>query len=96
MTVNLHLQQAVAAAVEHLYNTPTEAAKVQINTTPADFTGDYSVVVFPFAKMAKKAPDATAQEIGQYLLERVAEVQAFNVVKGFLNIDCLLPTGRIF
>jgi arginyl-tRNA synthetase len=81
------LQHAVAAAVTELYGEPTDAAKVQVNTTPADFTGDYSVVIFPFVKVAKKAPDTAAAEIGAFLQERVSEIRAFNVVKGFLNLE---------
>jgi arginyl-tRNA synthetase len=81
------LQKAVAAAVLSLYNDNTDAAKVQVNTTPPDFTGDYSVVVFPFVKISKKAPDATASEIGTYLQENVPEIKGWNVVKGFLNLE---------
>jgi arginyl-tRNA synthetase len=81
------LQNAVARAVEALYGEKTDAAKVQINSTPSDFKGDYSVVVFPFVKIAKKAPDAAAAEIGVYLQEQVAEVAGYNVVKGFLNLE---------
>ncbi|MBX2890423.1 MAG: arginine--tRNA ligase [Saprospiraceae bacterium] len=81
------LQNTVARAVEKLYGEATEPSKVQVNNTPPDFTGDYSVVVFPFVKIAKKAPDATAVEIGEYLKKNVAEVKSFNVVKGFLNLE---------
>ena len=81
------LQKAVAASVLSLYNDNTDAAKVQVNTTPPDFTGDYSVVVFPFVKISKKAPDTTASEIGAYLQENVPEVKGWNVVKGFLNLE---------
>lgn len=81
------LQQAVAAAIESLYGVSTEVSAVQVNTTPADFTGDYSIVVFPFVKIAKKAPDAVAQEIGDYLRRHLPDVESFNVVKGFLNVE---------
>ncbi|MEO6039114.1 MAG: arginine--tRNA ligase [Saprospiraceae bacterium] len=81
------LQQAVAAAIGHLYGAPTEPDKVQINTTPSDFTGDYSVVIFPFVKLAKKSPDAVAAEIGDYLQQNLPQVKVFNVVKGFLNLE---------
>ena len=36
--------------------------------------------------MSKKAPEATAQEIGEYLASNCEAVKAFNVIKGFLNI----------
>ncbi len=81
------IQDAVAAAVTELYAESVDAAKVQVNSTPPDFTGDYSVVIFPFVKIAKKAPDAAAQEIGAALQARVSEIRAFNVVKGFLNLE---------
>lgn len=81
------LQNAVAQAVEQLYGEAAEAAKVQVNATPPDFTGDYSIVVFPFVKSAKKAPDAAAAEIGEQLQKNVPEIKSFNVVKGFLNLE---------
>jgi arginyl-tRNA synthetase len=81
------LQNAVAQAVEQLYGGPCDPSKVMVNTTPSDFTGDYSVVVFPFVKISKKSPDATALEIGAILVQNVSEITAFNVVKGFLNVE---------
>lgn len=87
MNIITILQQAVVQAVEHLYKHQTEAEKVLINTTPSDFTGDYSVVVFPFVKLAGKAPDQVAAEIGSYVQEHVSQVRAHNVVKGFLNLE---------
>ncbi|MDX2280928.1 MAG: arginine--tRNA ligase [Saprospiraceae bacterium] len=86
-----HLQQSVQDAVAHLYGETVELSKVQINQTPAEFSGDYSVVVFPYVKLAKKAPDQVANEIGAYLQENRPEVAAFNVIKGFLNLE-LAPT----
>ena len=81
------IQSAVTQAVEQLYGEKTDPAAVQVNTTPPDFTGDYSVVVFPFVKIAKKSPDAVASEIGAFLHREVAEVAGFNVVKGFVNLE---------
>lgn len=87
MNVVSIFQSAVAQAIEALYGEPTEPGKVQINATPADFTGDYSVVIFPFVKLAKKSPDAVAQEIGLFLQQQLPQIKAFNVVKGFLNLE---------
>ncbi len=81
------IQDAVAQAVESLYGEKTEPGKVLVNATPPDFAGDYSVVIFPFVKVAKKAPDAAAAEIGEYLHQKVSEIKGFNVVKGFLNLE---------
>lgn len=87
MNIVTTLQNAVAQAVAHLYSEITEPGKVLVNPTPPDFTGDYSVVIFPFVKIAKKSPDATASEIGEFVAQTVPEVQGFNVVKGFLNLE---------
>ena len=43
--------------------------------------------MFPFVKAAKKNPEQTAQEIGEYLQANCAAVEKFNVVKGFLNLS---------
>ena len=87
MNIVSTLQNAVAQAVEQLYGESTDPAKVLVNPTPPDFTGDYSVVIFPFVKIAKKSPDAAAGEIGDYLAKNVADIKAFNIVKGFLNLE---------
>jgi arginyl-tRNA synthetase len=59
---------------------------VQFQKTRKEFEGDFTLVVFPFLKAAKKSPEQAAQDIGNYLKDRVKEICAFNVVKGFLNI----------
>ncbi len=87
MNIVSSLQNAVSKAVEHLYGEVTDPGKVLVNPTPPDFTGDYSVVIFPFVKAAKKSPDAAAAEIGAYLAEKVSDIQGYNVVKGFLNLE---------
>ncbi len=43
-------------------------------------------MVFPFLKASHKAPDVTAQEIGEHMLAHCEAVEKFNVIKGFLNI----------
>lgn len=87
MNIVSTLQNAVAQAVTQLYGEATEPGKVLVNPTPPDFTGDYSVVIFPFVKVAKKSPDAAAAEIGEYLSKNIPEIKGHNVVKGFLNLE---------
>ena len=59
----------------------------QLQKTRAEFEGNLTLVVFPFLKMSKKAPEATAQEIGEYLKANCKAVSGYNVVKGFLNLS---------
>ncbi len=86
MDIYTIIQTGVAAGVKALYNIDFQAEKITINPTRKEFEGDYTVVVFPFTKVAKKKPDEIGQELGQYLKDNVAEVTDFNVIKGFLNL----------
>jgi arginyl-tRNA synthetase len=81
------IMKAVQAAIEELYGQQVPEKMVQLQETRAEFEGQLTLVVFPFLKMSRKAPEATAQEIGEKLVEKVPEViSKFNVIKGFLNL----------
>ena len=80
------LQNAVVKAVDQCYGHQIEPDQVTLNVTRKDFTGDYTVVVFPFTKAARKKPVEIGEELGAYLVEHVAEVHAYNVINGFLNL----------
>ena len=54
--------------------------------TRKEFEGNLTIVVFPWVKAARKAPEAVGKEIGDYLLEHEPAVERYNVVKGFLNL----------
>ncbi|MCR5533567.1 MAG: arginine--tRNA ligase [Bacteroidaceae bacterium] len=81
------IMKAVQAVIEELYGQQVPEKMVQLQETRAEFEGQLTLVVFPFLKMSKKAPEATAQEIGEQLVAKVPEViSKFNVIKGFLNL----------
>ncbi|MCR4994979.1 MAG: arginine--tRNA ligase, partial [Bacteroidales bacterium] len=87
MQIETTLTAAVQAAIQSLYGQSVSEDMVQLSTTKKEFEGHLTLVVFPFLKMSRKAPEATAQEIGQYLVENLPEVVArYNVIKGFLNM----------
>jgi arginyl-tRNA synthetase len=79
------LKQYIGKALAELY--AIENAQVLLEPTKPDFEGDYTFVVFPFVKQTKKGPEQTANEIGQYLTEKVELVASYNVIKGFLNLS---------
>lgn len=81
------IQQGVVRAFLDLYQKELPPDQVQVQATRKEFEGDYTVVVFPLVKLAGKKPDEVAQQLGQYLVERVEELSAFNVIKGFLNLS---------
>lgn len=78
MSLEVHIQEVV----QSLYG--AESAP-DLQETRKEFEGDLTLVVFPFVRMAKKAPEAVAEEIGAVLKERGA-ISNYNVVKGFLNM----------
>jgi len=86
MSIDNILAQATAQAVKELYGVDFPAEKIVPQTTKKEFEGNETIVVFPFLKASHKAPDVTAQEIGEHMLAHCEAVEKFNVIKGFLNI----------
>ncbi len=78
---------AAQAAVKALYGQDVPEKMVQTQKTRSEFEGNLTLVVFPFVKMAKKSPEQTGQELGEYLVANCDAVSKFNVVKGFLNLS---------
>ena len=86
MSIDQILAEATAVAVKELYGVDFPAEKIVPQTTKKEFEGNETIVVFPFLKASHKAPDVTAQEIGEHMLAHCEAVEKFNVIKGFLNI----------
>jgi arginyl-tRNA synthetase len=80
------LQQAISTALNKLYGIEAAPESVVLQKTKKEFSGDYTVVVFPYVKQARKSPEAVANELGAAVKEALQDVIAdFNVIKGFLN-----------
>ncbi len=86
MNLETTIQLVVAQSVKTLYGVETAANQIQIQKTKKEFEGDITVVVFPFVKIARKSPEATGQEIGEYITTNNPIISNFNVIKGFLNL----------
>lgn len=78
---------ATVKAIKTLYQTDLDASAVSLQETRKEFEGQVTIVTFPFTRFSKKSPEQTGAEIGEYLKSELAEVSAFNVIKGFLNIS---------
>ena len=79
--------QAAANAIHKLWETEVDPSSVQVQITRKEFEGDYTVVVFPFVKTSRQAPEATGAAMGESIVANVPEISAFNCVKGFLNLS---------
>ena len=87
MNIETLISQAAGEAVKALYGMEASEKMLQLQKTRSEFEGNLTLVVFPFVKAAKKSPEQTAQEIGQYLVDNCSAIEKFNVVKGFLNLS---------
>ena len=87
MQIEQQIQQAAQAAVKALYGQEVPEKMVQLQKTRSEFEGSLTLVVFPFVKMARKSPEQTGAEIGEYLVQNCPAISKYNVVKGFLNLS---------
>ena len=80
-----YLNNAIVLALKEVFSISQNAVILQ--KTRKEFEGDFTLVAFPYIKEAKKSPEQFGQELGTYLQANNADITAFNVVKGFLNIS---------
>jgi len=84
MTIQETLALKVKEAFVSIYK--SELPTVEFQATRKEFAGDITVVVFPMLRVVKGNPVQIGGALGQYLVDNVEEIEAFNVVKGFLNL----------
>lgn len=78
------LTPSIQKAIQQLFDVNID--KIEFQSTRKEFEGDITIVIFSLLKVIKGNPADLGNKIGNYLLENVSEVTAFNVVSGFLNI----------
>ena len=86
MLFSTEIKQTVAEAMLTIYQQKVDISNIQMQPTKKEFDGDLTVLIFNLSKQSGKSPELVGIEIGSYLVEHCAEVDKFNVVKGFLNI----------
>lgn len=86
MNIEKQIIEAAMSVIEELYGQKAAENTIALQKTRSDFEGNLTLVVFPFLKMSRKSPEATAQEIGEQLKAKCTAIADFNVVKGFLNL----------
>lgn len=86
----LHLDKELSEAVCEVIRENWDGnynIEIPIQQTRKEFSGDRTVVVFPFLKLSGMSPEQTGEVIGKALTEKLAIVVGYNCLKGFLNID---------
>jgi len=81
------LAQRVSEGLKEQYGLEVEAGSLAFQPTRKEFEGDFTLVVFPFTRQARKKPEEIGQDLGAYLKSHLEEVIDFNVIKGFLNLS---------
>ncbi|MDR1757077.1 MAG: arginine--tRNA ligase [Culturomica sp.] len=86
MSIEKLLTEKVIEAVKQCYGADIAEQDIQLQPTRKEFSGDLTVVVFPFTRYSRKSPEETGKELGEYLKRNIPEISDYNVIKGFLNI----------
>ncbi|MBR0065624.1 MAG: arginine--tRNA ligase [Paludibacteraceae bacterium] len=94
-TLEQQITTLAKAAVKALYGIDAEDSQIQLQKTRPEFEGNITLVVFPFVKLARKAPAQVAAEIGEWMCNNVQGdnvqctkgiISKYNAVQGFLNL----------
>ena len=80
------LAEKAAEGAKELFGAEIPAEDIQVQPTRKEFEGEFTIVVFPMVRFAKKSPEQTGEALGSYINESLDEVESFTVVKGFLNL----------
>jgi len=86
MTPELFIASKASEAIKALYNADIEPSALQVSVTRKEFTGDFTLVVFPLLRLSHSTPENTGNAIGEWLKANVPEISEYNSVKGFLNL----------
>ena len=82
--------QIIKLILDHsneLFGQEIKESQIQFQKTRKDVEGDLTLVTFPFVKMMKTSPENAGEIIGTFLQNHLSELESFNVIKGFLNIN---------
>jgi arginyl-tRNA synthetase len=87
MAIIRHIQESVVSSLTAVFGGDFTPSQFQINTTVADFEGDYTIVLFALVKQLRQSPDALGTRLGDHLLQQHPDLFArYNIIKGFLNL----------
>ena len=88
MTLASRIKQEAQDALKQLYPDVTiEISMIGVNQTKPEFTGDYTIVLFPFLKLLRQKPDVIGKLLGDKLCEGSVLFGGYEIVSGFLNLS---------
>jgi arginyl-tRNA synthetase len=84
--MELKIKQVLLDNATTLFGGDIDEKLIQFQKTRKEVEGDLTLVTFPFAKLMKSSPEDAADKLGTLLLDKLDEMDSFNVIKGFLNL----------
>ena len=88
MDIAGRIKESTAKWLQAQFGLSLKAEEIPVQETKPEFTGDYTLVLFSFAKPLKLAPEQVGRELGECLVEKESSLfKSFNVIKGFLNLE---------
>lgn len=81
------LYEGFIKGVKSVYDIDIDPNSILVNPTKKEFEGDFTIVLFPYVKSIRQAPEKIGESIGDYLVDQVSIVKSTNVIKGFLNVE---------
>jgi len=84
MNIIQHIQSKISEIIPKLYD--VEGVNLDVQKNKTEFEGDFTIVIFPLVKLAKKSPDAIGNELGEAIKNEIDFIESFSIVKGFLNL----------
>ncbi len=87
MSIENQIKGAALEAIKELYGQDVNPDIIQVQLTRKDQKGDFTLVVFPLLKLSGKKPEETGSDLGNLILKKLPVIDAFEVIKGFLNLS---------
>ena len=81
------IKEGLSKAFQEVYQHDLPSEEIALQPTRKDFDGEFTFVTFPYGRISKASPEDTAKALGEKLVAQMEEIKAFNVVKGFLNLE---------
>jgi len=87
LSIISQIKTAAAQALNHLFpEANVTDADMTVNETKPEFSGDYTLVLFPFVKSLKQNPAVLGKTLGDYLVANYPIFTGHATVAGFLNL----------
>ena len=80
------IYKTIKEFVVDLYSEPSLIDAVVLQDTKKEHEGDITLITFSIVKFTKENPVKTANDIGDYLLQKSSLFESYNVKSGFLNL----------